>query len=212
MNTDLNISITQIGGCYYYSLEDAANAFEYPCISEAAKLIPNKDMYQVSLLNNKECNLFRVITIHGLEILIRNAPNKLVFRDKDMVIRQITPTIPENHFLSGIIRIIPVTTTINVEVFHTDESSDAVYTVSAIAAEYGWTPRQMNNFLYENGVQYKISNRWQISRKYAKKGLIVYKYRYSHMQWTENGKAFIEKLMKENGYGKLNRYDTNTSI
>ena len=63
MNTDLNISITQIGGCYYYSLEDAANAFEYPCISEAAKLIPNKDMYQVSLLNNKECNLFRVITI-----------------------------------------------------------------------------------------------------------------------------------------------------
>ena len=82
-----------------------------------------------------------------------------------------------------------------------------------IAKKYGWSSRKMNNFLCDQGVQYKDRKIWRMTYEYEDKAYMihipktVYDYRgKTHIQrktfWTEKGVNFIDKLMKENGYIK----------
>ena len=208
MKMDAIIGIVPIEGVVYYNVNDAAEALEYQSISEAVKLLPVEDTYTLSIHSSVDATMLTLTNLHGLEILIRHTENSFLFKDKDMIIKEITPETPEFSFIEGVVKVIPCVLNMQIEFSDqsiseiNEEAKREVYTVTEIAAEYGWTPRQLNSFLKSKKVQWKTNNRWQINRKYAKKGLVTYKYRYSHMQWTAKGKAFISKLMQDNGYAK----------
>lgn len=208
MKIDAIIGIIPIEGVIYYNVNDAAEALEYQSISEAVKLLPVEDTYILSIHGSVDAKMLTLTNLHGLELLIRHTKNSFLFKNKDMIIKKITPETPKVPFIDGVVKVIPCA--LNMQIEFSDQSISGideeakreVYTVTEIAVEYGWTPRQLNSFLKSKKVQWKTNNRWQINRKYAKKGLVTYKYRYSHMQWTAKGKAFIAKLMQDNGYVK----------
>ncbi len=213
MKMNAIIGIIPINGMVYYVVDDAVEALGYHSTSEAAKLLPAEDTYTLSIHGSVDANMLLLTNLHGLEILIRNSKNPFVFKDTDMIVKRLTPDIPPVPFLENIVKVIPSTVHMQIEFSDTnhgnisDDANKELYTVTEIASEYGWTPRKLNSFLESLKIQWKTNNRWQLSRKYAKRELAVYKYRFSHMQWTAKGKAFIDKLMKENGYEKINTYD-----
>lgn len=83
-------------------------------------------------------------------------------------------------------------------------------TISQIAKDYGMSGRAMNAKLHDLGVQYKRSGQWLLYSKYHGMG-------YTHSKtinitrsdgspdvtmetkWTQKGRLFIYKLLKENG-------------
>lgn len=81
-----------------------------------------------------------------------------------------------------------------------------------IAKDYGWSAVTLNKFLKEKKIQYKNknSNTWYLYQKYAEKGYASTKtnvyfgkdgkeHAKPHMYWTQKGRLFIYKTMKENG-------------
>lgn len=205
MKMDAIIGIIPIEGVIYYNVNDIAEALEYHSISEAVKLLPAEDTYTLSIHGGIDAKMLTLTNLHGLELLIRHTESSFLFKNKDMKINIITPETPEFPFIEKVVKVIPCALNMHIEfsdqsIRGVEEEKREVYTVTEIAAEYGWTPRKLNSFLKSKKVQWKTNNRWQINRNYAKKGLVIYRYRYSHMQWTAKGKAFIAKLMQDNGY------------
>lgn len=79
--------------------------------------------------------------------------------------------------------------------------------ISVLAKDYGWTGRQMNSFLHDKGVQYKVDGTWLLYKKHADKGYTK-TYTYTtwnkittiNTNWTQKGRLFIYELMKEAGH------------
>ena len=83
--------------------------------------------------------------------------------------------------------------------------------VSVIAKDYGWSARQMNAFLHQRGVQYKLNGTWLLYSQYAGNGYTksaTSTYRdcsgNAHAnvftKWTQAGRLFIYQLMTAAGY------------
>ena len=90
--------------------------------------------------------------------------------------------------------------------------------ITLIAKDYGWTAQQMNNFLYENKIQYPMSGTWVLYKEHSDMGYTkteTFWYRghggknYSQIQtkWTQKGRLFIYELMKNNGHLPLIEQD-----
>lgn len=87
--------------------------------------------------------------------------------------------------------------------------SPNLISITEIAKEFGMNARQMNNFLADHHVQYRINGTWAPYEEYANSGYMKYKTFYNdvngenqsklHAYWTQAGRAFIHKLCKENG-------------
>lgn len=83
-------------------------------------------------------------------------------------------------------------------------NNDLLIPITVIAKDYGMSGMQMNKILNSLKVQYKISDKWVLYQDYAPEG-------YTHSKtlntpsgrsiivtyWTERGRAFIYKLLKE---------------
>ena len=82
--------------------------------------------------------------------------------------------------------------------------------ITIIAKDYGFSGKQMNNFLRDHKIQYKIRNTWLLYKEYQDKGFTkseTYWFQdnsgnnYSNIitKWTQKGRLFIYELMKNNG-------------
>lgn len=86
---------------------------------------------------------------------------------------------------------------------------DAV-NISVVAKDYGMSAKRMNVLLHGLGIQFKQGSIWLLYQKYADKGYTrtntyVYKDGYGnehtsvHTKWTQKGRLFIYKLLKDEG-------------
>lgn len=73
-----------------------------------------------------------------------------------------------------------------------------LYTASEIAAEYGMEAGELNLLLYSLHILKKEKGRWRINQRYQDKEYAK-KY-WRHVRWTESGRKFIHKKLKEKGY------------
>lgn len=83
--------------------------------------------------------------------------------------------------------------------------------ISVIAKDYGWSANRMNQYLHQNGVQYKQGNKiWLLYQKYAEMGYTNTKthsypgndgtmHTAVHTYWTQQGRLFIYELLKSDG-------------
>lgn len=82
--------------------------------------------------------------------------------------------------------------------------------ITIIAKDYGFSGKQMNDFLRDHKIQYKIRNTWLLYKEYQDKGFTkseTYWYQdndgnnYSSIstKWTQKGRLFIYDLMKKDG-------------
>ena len=83
--------------------------------------------------------------------------------------------------------------------------------ISAISKDYGWSARKMNDWLYDQGIQYKQGEIWLLYQKYAEQGYTSTKthlvngkdglpHTKVHTYWTQKGRLFIYDLMKGSGH------------
>jgi prophage antirepressor-like protein len=84
--------------------------------------------------------------------------------------------------------------------------SKSLLTTTQIGKDYGISAKKLNNLLFELGVQFKQSNTWLLYQKYADKGytqskshIIDAEKSNIHTYWTQKGRIFIYKLLKEKG-------------
>ena len=83
--------------------------------------------------------------------------------------------------------------------------------LNAIAHDYGWSVTEMNEYLCDKGVQFKLGiGGWLLSQKYADEGY-TYIAMYNHednegeihtsiyTHWTQKGRLFIYDLLKRDG-------------
>ena len=86
--------------------------------------------------------------------------------------------------------------------------------ISVIAKDYGWSAQQMNRFLHEQGVQYKLDGTWILYADYADGGYtssITHTYEdhngITHAtvftKWTQAGRLLIYELMTKAGHFPL---------
>ena len=90
------------------------------------------------------------------------------------------------------------------------QSNDLI-PITTIAKDYGWTPPQMNKFLNNLGIQYKIGKQWYLYAKYADCGYVGSKtwafsgtddnvvHAKTHTYWTQKGRLFLYNKLKEQG-------------
>ena len=82
--------------------------------------------------------------------------------------------------------------------------------ISIISKDYGWSACQMNDWLHEQGVQYKQGGIWLLYQRYAEQGYTstkthIYLDNYGkkhtkvHTYWTQKGRLFLYDLMKSSG-------------
>lgn len=83
--------------------------------------------------------------------------------------------------------------------------------ISQIAKDFGWSARRMNEWLRDQGVQFRQGEIWLLYQKYAEMGYTntkthVYPGRDGvphtsvHTYWTQKGRLFIYQLMKADGH------------
>lgn len=92
------------------------------------------------------------------------------------------------------------------EYFNNVIHSEELLTVTQIAKDFGMSAVKLNEFLREKGIQFKRNDRWFLRDKYQDKGYtqsdtfeIGKNKTKDSMKWTQLGKAFIYKLLKDNG-------------
>lgn len=82
--------------------------------------------------------------------------------------------------------------------------------ISVIAKDYGWSANRLNQYLHEQGVQYKQGNIWLLYQQYAELGYTSTKthsypgndgtiHTKVHTYWTQSGRLFIYDLLKSDG-------------
>lgn len=84
--------------------------------------------------------------------------------------------------------------------------SDGTLTVREIAQDFGKTANWLNKILNGLGVQFKQGKKWHLYSKYKDMGLVKEitvldeenEKNYTRMKWTQKGREFIHKLLKEN--------------
>lgn len=83
--------------------------------------------------------------------------------------------------------------------------------ITEIAKDYGWSGRKMNEWLNEQGVQFKQGNIWLLYQKYTQLGYTSTKthvhpgkdgnlHTTVHTYWTQKGRLFIYQIMKADGH------------
>lgn len=88
-------------------------------------------------------------------------------------------------------------------------TAESTYTTTQIAKEFGMSGKRLNEVLHAMGVQYKVNEQWVLYADYCGKGYtktLTFTYSDADGQlhsrqstaWTEKGREFIHKLMKEN--------------
>lgn len=81
---------------------------------------------------------------------------------------------------------------------------------SVIAKDFGKSAVWLNNYLHENGIQYKQGKIWLLYQKYAEQGYTNTKtvpvagpngkiYSKVHTYWTQKGRLFIYNMLKADG-------------
>lgn len=93
---------------------------------------------------------------------------------------------------------------------------------SIVAKDYGKSAQWLNNFLHENGVQYKQGGVWLPYQKYADMGYTGSKthtfdnngsaHTRVHTYWTQRGRLFIYDLMKAAGIKPLMERELETEM
>lgn len=76
--------------------------------------------------------------------------------------------------------------------------------IRQISKDYGWSERRMNEWLNEQGVQFKQGSIWLLYQKYAELGYTstrtgIFTARdgtKAHTYWTQKGRLFIYEIMK----------------
>ncbi len=97
--------------------------------------------------------------------------------------------------------------------------SDHLYNVSHIAARYGISAIKLNKLLELLSVQYKRRGTYILYSPYKNRGYVDYvlyendtkdgeHITHEIMKWTEKGREFIDKLLKDKGYVDENDYFT----
>lgn len=84
--------------------------------------------------------------------------------------------------------------------------SDGTLTVREIAQDFGKTANWLNKVLNGLGVQFKQGKKWHLYSKYKDMGLVKEitildegnDKNYTRMKWTQKGREFIHKLLKDN--------------
>lgn len=84
--------------------------------------------------------------------------------------------------------------------------SDGTLTVREIAQDFGKTANWLNKILNGLGVQFKQGKKWHLYSKYKDMGLVKEitildeenDKNYTRMKWTQKGREFIHKILKEN--------------
>ena len=81
--------------------------------------------------------------------------------------------------------------------------------ITLIAKDYGMSAQKMNKLLKELEIQFKCGGSWMLKQCYADKGYVksmTYTYETKHGKaanvqtcWTQEGRLFIYKKLKENG-------------
>ncbi len=90
-------------------------------------------------------------------------------------------------------------------------NSKDVFCITTVAKAYDWSGQQMNRFLQEQHVQYRIDGGWVLYQEYAGKGYAksVTFIRKSDdgsvrvrivTKWTQKGRELIDKLMRNAGW------------
>lgn len=97
-----------------------------------------------------------------------------------------------------------------VEYYNKVANSDELLTVTVIAKSYGLNAQQLNKYLHEKKIQFKVGNTWCLYSKYKDMGLIRiitvpvmrngYETTYTTMRWTHKGKLFIHNLLVSDGF------------
>jgi phage antirepressor YoqD-like protein len=88
--------------------------------------------------------------------------------------------------------------------------SKSLVTITQIAKDYGMSGQKMNDLLYELGVQYKQNGQWLLYSQHHGKGYTHSKtvdFKHSdgrpdvkmNTNWTQKGRLFLYKLLKDNG-------------
>lgn len=81
-----------------------------------------------------------------------------------------------------------------------------MYTATEIAKEAGLKDaKELNIFLAEQGIQYRLGTEWVIEDKYKEDMLVIYikverenKTNIMNKKWTEKGRRFVLELIKNN--------------
>lgn len=87
-------------------------------------------------------------------------------------------------------------------------SEHEYYAVTQIAKKYGLTGSQLNNILYDAGIQYKVNEQWVLYSNYQDKGFTVTVtlnkngHNILHTYWTKVGMEFIELTLSLLGYSR----------
>ena len=78
--------------------------------------------------------------------------------------------------------------------------------ITLIAKDYGMSAMALNDYLHEQGIQYKVSGTWVLYQCYADNGYTQTFTRigrgngvYVHMRWTQKGRLFLYNLLKSEG-------------
>ena len=78
--------------------------------------------------------------------------------------------------------------------------------ITLIAKDYGMSAMALNDYLHEQGIQYKVSGTWALYQCYADNGYTQTFTRigrgngvYVHMRWTQKGRLFLYNLLKAEG-------------
>ncbi len=90
-------------------------------------------------------------------------------------------------------------------------SCQELLSITQISKDYGWSARKMNEWLKEQGIQFKQGRIWLLYQKYAEMGYTSTKtnvylgedgatHSKVHTYWTQKGRLFIYQQMKTAGY------------
>lgn len=89
-------------------------------------------------------------------------------------------------------------------------SAPDVYSTTTIAKDYGWTAKLLNEFLHDQGVQFKNRDGWQLYRKHDGKGYVktetyiqdygAFQSVHITMRWTQKGRKMIDTLIRNAGW------------
>lgn len=113
----------------------------------------------------------------------------LAEREKNMVLREhLEALLPKARYYDLIL-----------------QSKNAVQ-VSLIAKDYGMTAVTFNQLLHELGIQFKLGGTWLLYQRFAGKGYTCSRTYHineeksvMHTYWTQAGRLFLYKALKENG-------------
>ena len=89
-------------------------------------------------------------------------------------------------------------------------SAPDAYSTTTIAKDYGWTAKLLNEFLHDQGVQFKNRDGWQLYRKHDGKGYVktetyiqdygTFQSVHITMRWTQKGRKMIDALIRNAGW------------